>query len=490
MKLKEKVVQSVKWLFIAQLSSQLIRTLVTILVIRDFDAREMSFVALSQTITGFLEIFSTLGLNAAIISKKDITKRDLQNIFGLVLVINAVLLAIVMGGANYFSSFYNTPEVADILRVSGWSFLFVALGFIPNAMLVKDMRFKATSIIQVIAGLSGALISYVCAKNGLGYWALVYGGIAYPVIGTILKIALSPTMVWPRFSLSESLRHISFGTYVMAGGITWYFFVTMDIVIAGRFWTAETLGVYAIAVQIAAMSLNRTIPLLKQVALPAFSRSIVQDRSLLESHVVKALKLSIFASVPMFWGVAATATLAVPIFLGENWRAATLPLAFLCIGAPFRFLIELLSPAVVAAGYPKEVFKNGVVISLVMVIFYLVVVLNSTSPALLAAVWMIVYPMLSLHASHRYCKWLQINSMAIYKGIFPILMSGLAMLAVVLFMVLNLSDAMNRALLLGLAVATGVIIYIGALFLIDRKTLMEVFSMYRGSKKKAPAQAK
>ena len=485
MTLKEKVVQSVKWLFIAQISSQLIRTLVTILVIRDFDAREMSYVALSQTITGFLEIFSTLGLNAAIISKKDISKRDLQDIFGLVLAINALIILIIIGGANYFAAFYNTPEVAEILRVTAISFIFVALGFVPNAMLIKDMRFRAVSCIQVISGLCGALVSYISAKNGLSYWSLVYGGITIPIVATIIKIILSPTIVWPRLSLSESLRHISFGTYVMAGGLTWYFFVTMDIVIAGRFWTAESLGVYALAVQIAAMSLNRTIPLLKTVALPAFSRSILHDRSQLETHAVKGLKLSMFASVPMFWGLAATSAISVPLFLGQNWLAAVLPLAFLCIGAPFRFLIELLSPAVIAVGYPKEIFKNSLLISAVMVFFYFMVVLNSTSPALLAAVWMIVYPALSIHATHRYCKLIDIKFMAIMKGIAPVLISGLVMFGVVLAVVVNLMELMNRALLLVLAIATGFTVYMGTLYVADRKTLIELRSMYGGSKKVA-----
>ena len=169
MKLKEKVVQSVKWLFIAQISSQVIRTIVTILVIRDFDAREMTYVALSQTIIGFFELFSTFGLSAAIVGKKEIIKEDLQNVFGLMLLINIVLLVIVFGGAEYFSQFYNTPEIANILKVTSVGFLLVAIGYIPSALLVREMRFKLISAIQMISGLGGALTSYICAKSGMGY---------------------------------------------------------------------------------------------------------------------------------------------------------------------------------------------------------------------------------------------------------------------------------------------------------------------------------
>src|SRR5688572_27526985 len=123
MKLKDKVIQSVKWLFVAQICSQIVRTIVTILVIRDFDAREMTYVALSSSIFGFFELFSTLRLNATIIRKKEVLKEDLENVFGLILIVNVVLLVIVFGGAEFFSRFYNIPEIADILKVTSLSFL-------------------------------------------------------------------------------------------------------------------------------------------------------------------------------------------------------------------------------------------------------------------------------------------------------------------------------------------------------------------------------
>src|SRR5688500_18835003 len=128
MKLKDTVVESIKWLFVAQIISQVVRTAVTILVMRSFDAREMALVALAGTVIGFFEMFSTLGLGAAIISKKDVTKFDLQNVFGLVLLLNVMLALLVFGGAELFAKFYDAPEVADILKISSIYFVLTAVG--------------------------------------------------------------------------------------------------------------------------------------------------------------------------------------------------------------------------------------------------------------------------------------------------------------------------------------------------------------------------
>ncbi len=483
MNLKDKVIQSIKWLFIAQLCSQIVRTVVTILVIRDFDAREMTYVALSQSIFGFFELFSTLRLGGSVIRKKDVTKEELQNVFGLVLAINAVLLIIVFGGSEFFSTFYNTPEIANILKITSLTFILVALSYVPGVLLAKDMRFKLLSVIQMTAGLGGALTAYIGAKNGLGYWSLVWGGVSISVISAALKIFFSPVILWPKLSRKETRENISFGGLLVGQSIAWYAFVTMDVVIAGKFWTAETLGIYALAVQVVSMPLNRTLPLIKQVALPAFSRSMIDDRSQLEQHTVKGLKLSLLLSVPMFWGAAATAALLVPLFLGAKWLSVILPMALLCMAAPFRFLIELLSPAVVVAGHPKALFRNEVLISICMQVFYVIVILNSENPASLAAVWTLVYPVLALYTTYRYCGFLKIRFSAIMKAIVPIVTSGLIMLGVVLLVTYSLLDTMNYGLLLLLAVATGIIVYGSALFVTDRKVLVEVMSMARRKKK-------
>jgi O-antigen/teichoic acid export membrane protein len=483
MKLKDKVIQSVKWLFVAQICSQVVRTIVTILVIRDFDAREMTYVALSSSIFGFFELFSTLRLNATIIRKKEVLKEDLENVFGLILIVNVVLLVIVFGGAEFFSRFYNIPEIADILKVTSLSFLLVAFGYVPGVLLTKDMRFKLLSCIQMASGLGGALTAYIGAINGLGYWALVWGGISISVISTVLKICFSPVFIWPKLSWKETSENLSFGGLVIGQNIAWYAFVTMDVVIAGKFWSAETLGIYALAVQVVSMPLNRTLPLIKSVALPAFSRSMIDNRSLLESHTIKGLKLSLLLSVPMFWGAAATAALLVPIFLGEKWLGVILPMAMLSMCAPFRFLLELMSPAVIVAGHPKALFRSEIVISLCMQLFYFIVVLNSENPAFLAAVWMFVYPVLALFTTRKYCKLLKIRFTAILRALLPGVTSGLIMLAAVLLTTYSLLDTTNYALSLSLAVATGILVYGGALFVMDRGVLIELMAMARGPRK-------
>lgn len=485
MSLKAKVIESIKWLFAAQLLSQLIRTLVTIFVIRNLEREDMAYVALSLSITSFLEIFSTLGLNAAIISRREVSRKDLQNIFGLVLLINSALILVLLGSSGFLADFYSMPPLASILSVSAISFLLAALRFVPDAMMTREMQFRKISCIRLTASIGSALIAYVSMRNGYGYWSLIYGGIAFELITTTLQILTSNYFVTPRWALKESVHHISFGSFVMGSTLAWYALVTFDLVIAGKFWTPEILGIYAAAVQMVSMPINRILPLLKTVALPAFSRSYTTNQSGLESYVIKSSGLAAFLSVPIFWGMAATSSLFIPLILGPQWNAAALPLAFLCIAAPFRFFLELLTPAVMAMGNPRTIFINTTFIAAVMSTAYLAATTSASSPTLLAGIWLALYPPLVLHATGKYCAAMGIRFGAVIRPALRVVISGLLMLAVVASYTFSLNSKMNDWILLISAILLGGLTYLAGTLLLNREHLRELMNVVRGGSAKA-----
>ncbi|PHR88188.1 MAG: hypothetical protein COA78_36650, partial [Blastopirellula sp.] len=166
MNLRSKVIESIRWLAIAQLISQFIRIGVSIYVIRQLESEHMAYVALSDTIISFLDMFSTLGLGAVVISRKDITEKDLSNIAGMLVLINLTLGILLVSLAGTIANFYNTPPLANIFRVMSLGFVFTAAASVPSALMTKNMRFKELSVIQVCASMVGALTSFVLVNLG------------------------------------------------------------------------------------------------------------------------------------------------------------------------------------------------------------------------------------------------------------------------------------------------------------------------------------
>jgi O-antigen/teichoic acid export membrane protein len=477
MNLRSKVIESIRWLAIAQLISQSIRIGVSIYVISQLESEHMAYVALSGTITNFLEMFSTLGLGAVVITRKEITEKDLSNIAGMLVLINLILGILLVGLSGTIADFYNTPALADILRVMSLGFLFVAVSSVPTALMTKDMRFKELSVIQLCAGILGALASFILVNLGFEYWSIVMGGLAFIVVRSLLVIIANGGIVRPRFAVRESMEFVNFGGFVMLGGIFWYIYAYVDVAIGGRFWSPQTLGFYAVAVQLTVMPLNRMMPIFKQVALPAYSRSLKEDKSQLQNYIGKSLHLSMSFCAPLFFGISSTAILLVPLLLGPNWSGASLPLALLCISAPFRVLLELMSPAMIASGQPRPLMNNTLVITIIMIMSFFVAANLSSDPAAFSLVWVLVFPLLAVFSSRSFCKTMGVDFRCVSGSIVtPIVNSALMWIGVSLFIKLA-TPYFPLWLVLVEAIAIGILLYCVLVYLFDRNLFAEIKSL-------------
>lgn len=473
MSVRTSIVESIRWLTIAQILSQIIRVGVSIYVIRQLQTEQMAYVALANTIGGFLEMFATLGLGVVVISRNDISEKDLSNIAGMIILINAILFMLLIGASGAVAGFFDIQELANILRVMALGFIASAFSSVPSALLTKEMRFKELSIIQLCASLIGALTSLTLVNFGFEYWSIVIGGLAFIVAKAVLIIMASGRIVVPSFAVKESANFISFGGFVMLSGMVWYIYTTIDVVIAGRFWSPEVLGIYAVAVQLTVMPLNRLMPILRQVALPAFSRALAEDRTRLEEYIGKSLQMSISVCAPFFFGISCIATPLVLLLLGPNWSGAALPLACLCIAAPFRVCLELMGPAIITTGNPGYQFRNTSVIAAVMIASFTLAVSISSEPVFLALVWMLIYPTAAIIACRSYCSVMAIQFRSVFNSIAKPLMHSSIMWLVVTVFIRIATPHFELWFVLIAAISLGMLLYIGLVMLFDRELIAE-----------------
>ncbi|PCJ27272.1 MAG: hypothetical protein COA96_03555 [SAR86 cluster bacterium] len=472
MDIKRTVIDALKWLSMARLLAQITRWCVTFIVIKLLSPSDYGVAALAQTVLALLELFTSLGLGAAVVQSKNISKRDLQIIFGMIVTINTILLIFLWVIAPIVSQFYDNPALELILKVLSLNFVFIVLGSLPSSLLLRDMKFKAIALSEVISGFCGAGVSLALAYAGYGYWALVLGGMSIIISRTIVQFIANPVLIMPRFNFSEAKHFISFGGLIMASIIVRYLYVSLDVVIAGRVWTPETLGMYAVALQLAVLPLNKIMPMIRQVAFPAYSKT-QSDPAKVRSYVVESMGLAMALAFPLFFGISSIASLLVPLLLGIKWQAATLPITLLCMVIPFRMMLELFEPALNATGNPRVVFNTSLRILMFMVPTFLISV--RWDEVGLALGWLVVFPLLSLYSCSGYCRELKIPFMTMLRAIkSPVLCSSL-MLVSVTFYIQQLESSMPQWTLLISAIALGGMLYVLLIFISSRS----LFNRYK-----------
>ncbi len=365
MDIKKKVVTSLTWVGGMNLLSQLLSWGMTIVVIRKLAPDDYGLMSMAMVLIGFFTMIGDFGLYGAIVQRREVTRRQLEQVLGFVLLVNLGFFSLVYAGAPLAADFYAEPRLIEMLRVLSSVFLLVPLYIIPHSLLLKEMNFKKTSLIDLAGSISAASTSLVLAFQGFGVWALVYGTLVMFLVRTAGFLLVGASIFRPSFRFREIKEMLSFSSFFTGTMILKYFLLKTDLVIGGKFLGASALGLYAVANQLAFTPLEKISSIILQVAFPAFSK-LQHDMGAFSSHFLKALRILNVITIPCFAGIAILAPYIVHFLLGPKWEQVILPAQILCLVMPLRALDILFTPAMNGLGRSGIVMINSLVSFVIM----------------------------------------------------------------------------------------------------------------------------
>ncbi len=438
--LKHQVLHSLKWVALGKITTQIFRWLITFWVIRLLLPEDYGVVAMADIFFSFLTLFVGSLFTPVLIQTKDLTKQTLKQLFGMILVVHTSLFALQIILADVIGAYYQSDIVASILKVNAWCFLILAFGIIPAALLARNMEFKKVSIISGIANITAAITTLTMAYFGYGFWALIIGEIVSISLRTAMTLAISPITFLPSFKLAEVSHLIKFGGLLTGHAVFVYIFLHMDVAIAGRYMSAVEIGLFAVGLQFALMPLKKILPLLKQVAFPAFSK--IQDQpERINAYIIKAQKLSLLISVPIFWGLAAVVDLIIPLILGDKWIEAVMPTMIILFVMPLRFCEELFEPALKSQKKVKHMLVNVWSMTVIMLISILLGIQYGAIG--LASAWACGFPLAFIIIVIRNSRLLNICPWAFAKlFVAPFCAGGAMLLSVFAFKTLLIDNSL------------------------------------------------
>jgi O-antigen/teichoic acid export membrane protein len=467
--LKRQVLHSLKWVALGKITTQIIRWLMTFWVIRLLLPEDYGVVAMADVFFSFLTLFVGALFTPALIQTKVLTTLKLKQLFGMIIIVHSLLFALQLLLADAIGAYYQSEIVTSILKVNAWSFLILAIEIIPAALLARAMEFKKVSIISAVANIVAALTTLTMAYLGYGFWSLIIGEMVSITLRTVMTLYINPINFLPSFSFSEINQLLKFGGFLTGHAILAYIFLHMDIAIAGRYMSAVEIGLFAVGLQFALMPQKKILPLLKQVAFPAFSK--IQDNpKLINSYILKAQKLSLLVTIPIFWGLASVVDLIIPIVLGEKWSAATIPTMIILLVMPLRFCEELFTPALKSQKKVKHMLIN---IGLMIVIMLASILAGVDYGAVgLASAWAFGFPVAFIIVVRRNSKLFNINPWLIAKLFVAPSIAGAFMLCTVFILKQWLVEV--TFINMGLQIIAGALVFLISLYMLDKKSILEI----------------
>src|SRR2546428_824893 len=191
------------------------------------------------------------------------------------------------------------------------------------------------------------------ALLGLGFWALVLGAVVSSAAVTVVLSMLRPHhLSWPR-DVRSIANAIHLGWYIVVSQLCWYVYSHADLTIVGRVLGKAPLGAYTKGWDIASVPTDRISTLVGQVT-PAVFSAAQKDQVALRRYLLALTEGLALLTFPLSVGLALVADLFVITVLGEQWRAAIVPVRLLGLYGGFRAIFNTLPQMLVATGHAKE----------------------------------------------------------------------------------------------------------------------------------------
>jgi PST family polysaccharide transporter len=477
--------RGVAWALVATLAGRVVTLAALAVLARILSPDDFGLVAFALVFILYVDTIGDLGTSAALIHWPDRREEAAQLTFLVSLASALVWWGLTWALADPVAGFFGSPEGSDVLRALAWSFPLRALGTTHDALLQKDLRFRARVVPELVqAGAKGG-VSLALALLGWGVWSLVWGQLA--------GLALWSAVLWlvvpwrPSRSLPLGLARpvLGYGKSIVAVNLLAAVTHHADLAVVGRMLGTTALGFYQIAYKIPEVAITLLVRVTSKVIFPAFSR-VHQAGTGLRDAYLATLRYTALLTFPAAAGLVVLAEPIVLVFFGEEWRPAIPIFRALAVYAGLRAVGTHVGDVLKATGRPGVLARLGVLKACLLLP---ALVHGGRSGAVEVAVAMTVVTAVGL--------LLNLGTIVVLDGVRPgqLVRALWPALAATTVMVgglvgwLRLAPATGPAATLALAVPAGATLYVAALAVWDPALFRQAVRVVRRPPAPLPSEA-
>lgn len=327
--LKVKTQKGLVWSFVDRFATQGVQFLFGIILARLLSPEDYGTIAMPLVFLAIAQCVIDSGFSTALVRKADLTDDDLSTAFYFNIGVGVISYTVLFLTSPLIADFYNTPILADLLKVTALATLFNPLCAVQQAILTRKIDFKTQAVVSLSGACVSGIVGLTMAYYGFGVWALVCQQVGGYVIRTILLWILGKWVPQRKWSW-DSFRYLwGFGSKMLASGLLDTIYTNIYPIVIGKFFSANDLGNYTRAQQFATLPSSNVTGVLQRVTFPVLSRIQNEDERLARNYR-KILKLSAFLIFPMMLMLSAIAEPLVRVILTDKWKGCIILLQIVC----------------------------------------------------------------------------------------------------------------------------------------------------------------
>ena len=333
---------------------------------------DFGLIAMGGTVTGFVALFTDMGLSVATIQRRDVSQELVSTLFLANVIVGLVLMMIAAAAAPLAALLYDDPRVTLLVISTAISIPLAAAVAQHNALLARAMRWLPLQAIAVSSQAAGLTVGIILAwRTELGYWALVGQIITTSVVTLILTWI---TCNWRPSRVADwraASAEFGFGANVTGFSLLNFFHRQFDNVLIGWRWGAVELGFYARAYNLLTLPISLINGSLSSSAIPILARC--KDDP--ERWNIAYLRL---ATVTAFLGCGLCAVLFVVakplimIVLGPQWGEVSVIFRALAVSSIFATASNSCGWVFISLGRTRQYFYWSLFASPIFVLSFVI----------------------------------------------------------------------------------------------------------------------
>lgn len=305
------------------ISAQVYRVLLQVIsgaiLSRLLSPEDFGVMAMAMAVTGFVGIFSDLGLHSAIVQRQNLGREMASGLYYITAATGVLLFGLCSALAPLAAMAFGDDRILWVIIVTAGTLPIAGMAATHGAILWRRMEIFRVQLVNLttmtIATLSTVLLAWT---TDLGYFSFVAGSWVGAVINLVLVRQLSkwrPTLVknW-----SEPMQGLRFGAYLTGFGLADYFHRQGDNILVGWKFGAADLGIYSRAYSLFSLPLSALIYPTFEIAKTVLSRS--QDDTEQYRRLFHTMLLPLNIVSGLVGGVMFTlAPVIITFVYGDQW---------------------------------------------------------------------------------------------------------------------------------------------------------------------------
>lgn len=261
------------------------------------------------------------GLGGSLIKEREISKLDCSTIAAFNSIVGLLFFFTVFFTAELWESYFGIENLKTIIQILSFTFLIGPLGMVPKALMNRDLKFGAITIVAVISVLGASIVAIIMAVLGCGVWSLVVFQLVNSIVMVLACCFYCRYIVSFKFSWNSFKRLFSFGFFTTLTSVIDTFYENLITTLTGKYLNVTHAGCLSQAKKLEEALTISMASAIGNVSFPIITK-LKDDIHEFKKECFSVYKVIPLISYPLLLMIAAFSTEIVELIFGKQWRLA------------------------------------------------------------------------------------------------------------------------------------------------------------------------